>query len=140
MSEIKINLIAIKNIMYLKNIIRHTAMLLFFSLALAGCYYDKENELYPDQANCDTSGVMTYSQSVAPVMVANCNTCHSGANPEGGVITSNYDGLSVVANNGKLWAAVNHEGSLPMPQGGDKLPVCDLTKIKKWIDAGAPDN
>ena len=89
---------------------------------------------------CDTAGVMTYSRSMVPVMVANCNVCHSTAVASGNVITDNYDGLSIIAKNGRLWAAVNHNGALPMPQGSPKLSACDLTKIKKWVDAGSPNN
>lgn len=124
----------------MKNLIRIISVILIFNFALPGCYYDKENELYPTTTGCDTTGVMTYSKSVNPIIVANCNVCHSTAIASGGVITENYAGLSVVALNGKLWAAVNHEGPIQMPQGADKLKVCDLTKIKKWVDAGAPNN
>ena len=123
----------------MKNIIRLSTIIFLFSFTLSGCYYDKENELYPTKGNCDTIGVMTYSGSIAPIMVANCNICHSAGNPSGSVVTSNYDGLSIVAKTGQLWADVNWEGD-PMPKGGDKLSVCDLAKIKKWVDAGSPNN
>jgi len=57
------------------------------------------------------------------------------------VITDTYEGLSTQANNGNLWGAVNWEnGYIPMPQGGGKLPACDLAKIKNWINQGAPNN
>lgn len=126
----------------MKNLIRLTFFLLLFSFTLAGCYYDKESELYPDTSCGDTTNV-TYAQSIAPIMVANCNTCHSSSNPSGGVITNTYEGLSVQAKNGMLWYAVNWEGpaQTQMPQGSnDTLSICDRTKIKKWIDAGSPNN
>jgi hypothetical protein len=125
----------------MKNMIRLAFFFILFIFTLSGCYYDKENELYPTQANCDTTGVMTYSQAIAPIMTANCNTCHSSGNPSGGVITSNFDGLSIVAKNGRLYGAVSHQqGFLPMPNGADPLSSCDVTKIKKWVDAGSPNN
>ena len=124
----------------MRRMIRLATPFLLLSLLVSGCYYDKESELYPNGPNCDTTGVMTYSGSIAPVMTGNCNVCHSGAVASGGVVTDNYDGLSVVAKNGALWAAVSWSGPLQMPQGGDKLSDCDLTKIKKWVDAGSPDN
>jgi hypothetical protein len=126
----------------MKNMIRLTALILLFNFALSGCYFDKENELYPYTACGDTTYV-TYSQSIAPIMVANCNVCHSPANPSGNVVTSTYDGLSVEGNSGNLWYAVNWEGPAKthMPQGAlDTLSVCDRTKIKKWIDAKCPKN
>jgi hypothetical protein len=125
----------------MKHMIRLAFFFIIFIFTLSGCYYDKENELYPTQANCDTIGIITYSQSVAPIMTANCNTCHSAGNPSGGIITSNYEGLSIVAKNGRLYGAVSRQqGFLPMPDGADQLSTCDLTKIKKWVDAGSPNN
>lgn len=124
----------------MKNLIRFSAIFLLISTILSGCYYDKENELYPSPPNCDTSGVMTYSRSIAPVMAANCNVCHSTALASGGVITDNYSGLSSVAANGALWAAVSWSGGVQMPKGSEKLSDCDLTKIQKWIGAGYPNN
>ena len=122
----------------MKNLLRLASLLLFFSFALSGCYYDKENELYPSTSGCDTI-VVTYGNSIKKIMVANCNICHSTANPSGNVVTENYDGMSVIAKNGKLWASVSWEGD-PMPKGLDTLSICDRTKIKKWIDAGSPNN
>ncbi|MFZ4522805.1 MAG: c-type cytochrome [Bacteroidales bacterium] len=122
----------------MKNLIRLLSIILFFTFTLTGCYYDKENELYPLAGNCDTAGIMTYSGSIAPIMVANCNTCH-GAGNASGVVTTNYDGLSVIAKNGMLWSSVNWEGA-KMPKGGDKLSACDLYKINKWVNAGSLDN
>jgi len=50
----------------MKNLIRLTAIFLIMSFAMSGCYYDKENELYPYTACGDTTNV-TYSQSIAHV-------------------------------------------------------------------------
>ncbi|MCX6267215.1 MAG: hypothetical protein NTW16_07640 [Bacteroidetes bacterium] len=126
----------------MKTVIRITAVIFFFSFALSGCYYDKESELYPNAACGDTT-VVTYDLSIKPIMVANCNVCHSAANPSGNVITSTYEGCSVVAKSGLLWYSVNWEGprNTQMPQGAtDTLSICDRTKIRKWIDAGSPNN
>ena len=126
----------------MKNLIRLISILILFSFSLTGCYYDKESELYPNGPDCDTAGVIYY-KSVASIMLANCNTCHSPSNPSGNVITSTYEGLSTIAKDGNLWYAVNWEGSpqTNMPQGAtDTLSICDRTKIKKWIDAGSLNN
>ena len=118
--------------------IRLNAIFILLIFALSGCYYDKENELYPTSACGDTS-VVTYSQAIAPIMVANCNACHGPSNTSG-VITTNYSDLSIVALNGKLLNSVNWTGD-PMPKGSpDTLSVCDRPKIKKWVEAGAPNN
>ena len=117
------------------------------SLALlfmvTSCYYDNEVDLYPSNAvPCDTSNI-TYTNTIAPIMSANCNVCHNIGNPNGTppVITSDYPGLKVVALNGKLANSVNWtNGQHKMPQSGSQLGPCDLAKINSWIKAGALDN
>jgi len=112
---------------------------LFTVLIMAGCYYDNNEELYPQKSACDTNQV-TYSQTIAPVMVEKCNTCHNNATASGGIITDNYTGLANVANTGKLWGAVSQsQGFSPMPKGG-KLSDCNQNQVKKWIDNGVPNN
>jgi len=110
-------------------------------LLFPGCYDDNEYDLYPFSGQqCDSSNV-TYSQTIAPIMTANCNVCHSTALASGKVVTDNYTGLSVVAKNGKLRGGVNWEsGFKPMPNGGNKLSPCDVGKINIWINQGSPDN
>jgi hypothetical protein len=122
----------------MKNLIRFTVFFVLFLFTLSGCYFDKENELYPSNGNCDTAGIMTYTTSIAPIMVANCNVCHSTKVNAGGVITDNYDDLYKTVTHNTLWPAVSWTGGIRMPKGMDQLPDCDLTKIKKWIDADAP--
>jgi mono/diheme cytochrome c family protein len=124
-------------------IIKKTIPVLFLSglmLYLSGCYYDKEAELYPFSLNCDSTTV-TYAATISPMMASNCNGCHSGASASAGVKTDNYNDLAVLAGNGKLWGSVDHlAGFKPMPYNAQMLSSCDLAKIRKWIDAGAPNN
>jgi hypothetical protein len=109
------------------------------SLTFQGCYNDNEYDLYPFVA-CDSTNV-TYSQTIVPIMTGNCNVCHSTTLASGGIVTDTYDGLSVIAKNGRLWGAVSHsQGFQPMPQNTSKLSGCDLGKIKVWINAGVPNN
>jgi hypothetical protein len=124
----------------MKNLLRIAPLVILITLFLPGCYYDKESELYPSSDNCDTTGTMSYSGSIAPIMQKYCNDCHNSAMAESGVVTENYQGLSVVANNGSLWAAVSWSGPIHMPQGQRQLSECNLVKINKWILAGAPNN
>lgn len=105
------------------------------------CYNDNEYDLYPYAATpCDSTNT-TYSKTMTSIMTANCNVCHSTAIASGGVITDTWDGLSVVALNGKLWGGVSWaSGYKNMPNGGTQLSSCDLAKIKNWINQGAPNN
>lgn len=117
-------------------------LIAMMAISLHSCYYDNEEYLYPDfpGGNCDTVSV-TYAGTVSPILASACNSCHSAASPSGGVITNTYDGLKAAVNSGQFWKAINHEaGASQMPKNGNKLPACELKKIKAWIDAGAPKN
>jgi mono/diheme cytochrome c family protein len=108
-------------------------------LSATGCYYDKEEILYPATA-CDTTAV-TYSRSVVPVLSANCLGCHGGNTPSAAIRLDTYAGVKQQADNGRLLGVVNHDPSYsPMPKGGTKLNTCNIAKIRKWIAAGSPNN
>jgi uncharacterized membrane protein len=93
-----------------------------------------------DTGSCVT-GVVSYSATISKIMSANCTGCHSGSNLGGGFDLSNYTGVKACANTGKLYNSVAQNGQASaMPKGGAKLPSCDITKIKSWIDAGTPNN
>jgi hypothetical protein len=108
------------------------------TLAISGCYYDNEEDLYLGSSTCDTT-IVTYSASVAPVFSGYCNSCHSGSTPSGNIKTDSY--TSVLANITRIRGAINHQsGFLSMPQGGGSLSACDLTKIDIWIRKGMLNN
>lgn len=102
------------------------------------CYYDKEETLYPF-VKCDTTNV-TYSQTLVPIMNANCDVCHVTGNNVNAPILNSWAALKVFALNGKLMAALNHTGPKPMPSGGSMLDNCSIRKFQKWVSQGAPDN
>jgi hypothetical protein len=112
--------------------------ILALTLAISGCYYDNEEDLYLGSSTCDTTNV-TYSASVAPVLAGYCNSCHSGTSPSGGIKTDSYS--AVITNITRIRGAINHQsGFIGMPQSGGSLSSCDLTKIDIWIRKGKLDN
>jgi len=118
-------------------VISYLLIVVLMILSFTSCYYDNEEELYPQSVPCDTLNV-TYSQTIAPIMSSSCNFCHGETAPSGNVITDNYDDLKNIADDGRLWGSVNHEsGYSPMPKDRPQLNDCDLTKIKVWLDNGA---
>lgn len=120
----------------------HSLIILFAAMLIHGCYYDNEEDLYPmtSGSDCDTTNV-TYAETVAPILNQNCVCCHNQNNPTANVIVDNHADLITVVNNESFWGAINHDPNYAaMPQGGAKLPDCDLNKIKTWIDMGAPNN
>lgn len=90
--------------------------------------------------SCDTS-VFTYSGAVKKILQTNCVACHSATLANGGVDLSSYNGVRVVALNGKLDGTITHApGFVAMPQGGNMLSDCNIIQIEKWIAAGALNN
>lgn len=107
----------------------------------SGCYYDKQNELYP-QGQCDTTGIL-FSKDIKPIIQFSCaiSNCHVSPNPPSGGDFSQYEGVKVVALDGRLLGAISHNyGYSPMPQSAAKLSDCSINKFKIWIAAGAPNN
>ena len=85
---------------------------------------------------CDTSKI-TYSITIKNIMKNSCNGCHCSSTP----ILLSYDSVHYYVNNGKFLGSIMHTGScLPMPDKLPKLPECQIKQIKKWVDAGAPNN
>ncbi|MGE5424933.1 MAG: hypothetical protein ACM3N9_06195 [Syntrophothermus sp.] len=91
-----------------------------------------------DSTGCDTVQV-TYTGSIVPIINTWCISCHSGNNPGGGFNLDSYNGVSAVADNGKLTGAIRHEpGFSAMPKGGPMLSACALSTFEIWIRNGKP--
>lgn len=111
---------------------------LALTLSFGGCYSDNEEDLYLGSSTCDLTNV-TYSTTVAPIFAAYCNSCHNSNNLSGNIATDSY--TAVVANMSRIKGAINHtSGYSPMPQNGNKLSDCELSKIDTWITQGMPNN
>lgn len=112
------------------------------SVFMSSCYYDNQEELYPaagNTAQCDTSNV-TFSAQVSGILNNNCLLCH-GTGSTTGIELNKYNVVKAYADNGKLLGVINQApGFKPMPQGGNKLAVCDIAIITAWVNAGAINN
>lgn len=102
------------------------------------------NEGAKNTVNCNNacdSSQFKYSTNVSVIINTFCAGCHSGAIPSGNIDLSNYNAVKVQALNGRLVGAVTHAaGFSPMPQSANKLSDCQITQIKKWVEAGALNN
>ena len=121
-----------------------SAVLVLFSLS--GCYYDNFAELHPSAAlnACDTTKTISYSQDIVPILNNSCginNSCHSSSNTSN-VDLSNYAGVDTSVVKGKFYSSVNWDGfASKMPKGSPtQISICNITQIKKWVAAGAPNN
>ena len=99
----------------------------------------KNNTCNDQPGGCSTDNV-SFSTYVKPAL-ASCTTCHKTGNAGGGINLDSYAGFKSAAISGKLYGALSwSNGFMAMPQGGSKLPDCNINKIKSWIDAGAANN
>ena len=110
-------------------------------ILLPACIWDNLEELYPDNANCDTTSV-SFSTDIIPILSNNCFSCHSNLNaPSFGGGLSFEDHQDVAGNSDRIIGAINHNaGFLAMPRDGDKLNPCSINLVEAWVNSGAPDN
>ena len=86
--------------------------------------------------NCDTTAV-TYSSTVSSIISTNCLGCHGAAAT---TKLDSYTNVKAVVTSVRLLGAIQHlPGFIAMPPGGT-LSVCDINKIKAWINKGALNN
>ena len=92
-------------------------------------------------ANTCDSTAFKYAADIAPIMSTFCNGCHGGSFPSAGINTSTWSGLQASVTNGSLLGSVQHTGGFSfMPKGTAMMDECNITKIRKWIQAGALNN
>jgi len=90
-------------------------------------------------SSCDTNS-FTYSKTIVPILTTWCTGCHQSGNAGGGYDLSNYNGVVNSIAGNKLLGSIQHlVGYHNMPIG-TKLSDCEITQIKKWVNAGYPNN
>jgi hypothetical protein len=121
---------------------------LFFSCTmLTSCYNDSEEVLYgtTPPVTCDLTTAVKFSTVVSPIIASKCGIsgCHSTSSKAAGINLGTYDAIKAYSTSSKaiFLGSIKRESSYsPMPQGGAKLPDCDISKIESWVNAGAPNN
>ena len=117
-------------------------LLILFIATITNCYYDSEEQLYPNLSTPCQDTIVTFSGTVTQILHP-CLDCHSNSaagNGEGrGIKLENYEDVKIVIQNGQLMRAVRHESEYPMPPQG-KLPDCEIEQLQKWIDNDALKN
>lgn len=97
----------------------------------------QNNACLDNAGECDTIN-MTYTSHIAPIINSNCTGCHSGNNPSGNVLLTNYNQVASVASNGLLLAVVSHSPGVAAMPPGNRLSDCNVNKIKAWANQGRP--
>ena len=110
-------------------------------LGISGCYYDNEEDLYPNtNLPCDSVSV-SFKNDIDPILQAKCVGCHNANNPGGGYVYDTYADTKNSVDDGTLLGVTNQYASFsPMPKGASKMPECELGKIRNWINEGALNN
>lgn len=127
------------------NTLKIIGFVFFLSSITAGCYYDKEDELYPKTTvTCDGTAAK-YSTDVKTALdrtscaIAGCH----GSGAAGGIQIDTYDNLKAYINRAKanFLGSIKHtSGYSAMPKGGGKLTDAEICKIEGWINAGMFNN
>jgi mono/diheme cytochrome c family protein len=119
--------------------------LLFLVSALAllnACDYDSEEDLY-GIGSCDTESV-SYENDIAPIIVENCISCHSGDSPSASLDLTNFEALTASAlssgNSGLLNRIERLEGQSGAMPTSYRLTQCQIDQINAWIEQGALNN
>jgi uncharacterized membrane protein len=90
--------------------------------------------------SCDSSK-FAYTANVRPILQNHCLGCHSGEALYGGYLPlDNYTAVKQQVDYNTLYPSIAHTNGKPMPQNGNKLSNCKIAVIRKWIEAGAPNN
>ena len=103
--------------------------------SLGGCYYDKEEVLYPGTSECQLNA--KFATSVFPIIQSKCATspdCHAtGSTNAAGPLTS-YTAIHNLAPviRGQIVSGIMHKTG--------SLTPTELQTIVCWIDAGAQNN
>ena len=122
------------------------------SVIISSCYNDKYDKLYPNipvtTVTCDTTTI-SYTTDIKPIIVASCYSPGNGCHDATGASVSSYDyqsSITVLQSNalaGWLVSDINFaptRGHNNMPKNGTQLSACDINKITRWVNEGAPNN
>lgn len=89
-------------------------------------------------SSCDTNKTFVYND-IKKILDAHCVGCHNTNNPSSGWNLDNYDDVKAAANSGYLMGAIEWlPGYSKMPKFAPKLPDCEISTFKKWINDGMP--
>lgn len=113
-----------------------------FLAIITSCYYDNEEDLYPDlQKECDTTDV-NFLNTIEPILATNCFACHSNENAASfGNNLAIEDYQDVVNLQQAIIGSIKHEPSYsPMPKNGSKLNDCLIRQFEVWIENDFPNN
>jgi dissimilatory sulfite reductase (desulfoviridin) alpha/beta subunit len=118
---------------------------------LGSCTSNKYTILYPADTTvsttCDTTAIK-YAADIAPIITANCSVSGGCHNAAGDAVTNNLDFTIFATLQGQATTAIivadingtPGRGHAAMPLHLPKISNCDINKITRWVNEGAPNN
>ena len=120
------------------------------SILLNGCYYDNLEELHPSPPPCDTTGTISFSVDILPIMLNTCGSqdlaCHKTDASQSGYGLGNYtDVINTISGSSIFLKTITHDPSINsskwMPKGSSaKIDNCSIQKIEAWLNRGKLNN
>ncbi|NLR93669.1 hypothetical protein [Flammeovirga agarivorans] len=87
-----------------------------------------------DQSDDMDGDAVTYTNSVSTILASNCNSCHNGANPSGGLSLDSYTAAKNGTQNGNVLSRIRDVNN-PMPQAG-LMSEDNIKAIEDWAEGG----
>jgi hypothetical protein len=112
-------------------------------LVLAGCYYDKSDEVNPGAGlfvPCDTTHPVSYERHILPILQNYCYSCHSGSQPSSTYHLDDYNSVHTQAANGNLWGDLSGARGFPHMPPSFTLDSCYLKQFDYWINVESSPN
>lgn len=85
---------------------------------------------------CNVSDI-SYSQTILPIIQAECVSCHNGPNGSGNVDLSTDEAIKEQVDSGAFFGSIHGDAGYELMPPTGKLPLCEIQQIKLWIDEGA---
>lgn len=115
-------------------------IIILISVGLSNCSYNNIEDRDGNSNVCDTSAV-TFSEDIQMLISQNCGGCHNNASASGGLNLKGHQNISASALSGAIMDRTTRSLGDPllMPPG-QPLSDCDQSKLRTWINEGAPNN
>ena len=116
-------------------------IIILTSVGLSNCSYNNIEDRDGNSNVCDTSAV-TFSEDIQMLISQNCGGCHNNASASGGLNLKGHQNISASALSGDMMDRITRSTGDPlfMPPGGPALSDCNQSKLRTWINEGAPNN
>ncbi|HBH05689.1 MAG TPA: hypothetical protein DDX92_03705 [Flavobacteriales bacterium] len=113
----------------------HLLSIVIIVAYFSSCYYDIEEELYPEPS-CNLEN-LSYDGEIKVLIDMSCATSGCHVENTGRVPMTNYDEVKALVDDGRLRTRAIERQDMP-PTG--PLPACEMTQLDMWISAGAPES